>query len=69
MSYKRGCHPLFLRAPPIRFRSANAQLRNRLACMATRENGPSGHLCQVVPVKQAFMNVGLQRPTRVQVDA
>jgi hypothetical protein len=44
--------PHFLPLPPMRFRSAKAQLRNRLAHMATRENSPSDHLCQIVPVKR-----------------
>jgi hypothetical protein len=38
----------------MRFRSANAQLRNRLADMAASENSPSDHLCQIVPVKTSF---------------
>ena len=54
----RPLAPHFLRAPPMQFRSVNAQLRNRPAYMATRENSPSEHLCQIVPVEQAFMNVG-----------
>jgi hypothetical protein len=60
--------PHFLRAPPTLFRSVDTQLRNRLAYMTTREHSPSDHLCQIVPVKCPFMNVGLQSPTRLQVD-
>jgi hypothetical protein len=36
----------------MRFRSAHAQLRNRLAAVTTRENSPSDHLCQIVPEKR-----------------
>ncbi len=36
----------------MRFRSVNARLRNRPTCMATRENGPSEHRCQIAPVKR-----------------
>jgi len=34
----------------MRFRSAHAHLRNRLACKATTESSPSDYLCQIVPV-------------------
>ena len=44
--------PRFLRAPPRQFRFAHAPVRNRLASMTTRENSPSDHLCQIVPVKR-----------------
>ena len=36
----------------MRFRSAHLLLRNRLAYMAARENSPSHHRCQIVPVKR-----------------
>jgi hypothetical protein len=44
--------PRFLRAPPMRFRSAHTELRNRLAFITTRENSPSDRLCQIVPDKR-----------------
>ena len=44
--------PRFFRVPPMRFCSEHEQLRNRPACMATRENRPAGHLCQIVPGKR-----------------
>jgi hypothetical protein len=50
--------PHFLRAPPMRFRSAHAQLRNRLALMATREDGPSDRPSRIGPVKRALRRVG-----------
>ena len=46
------CLPHFLRLPPMRFRSAHTQLRNRLAYMTTKENSPCDHLRQIVPVKR-----------------
>ena len=51
--------PHFLRAPPMRFGSAHTHLRNRLACMTTRDHSPSGHLCEIVPVKRPSMKVSL----------
>jgi hypothetical protein len=42
----------------MRFGSAYTQLRNRPAYMATREHGPRARLCQIVPVKQASLQVG-----------
>ena len=44
--------PHFSRLRRMRFRSVNAQLRNRLAYTTTRQNSPSGRLCQIVPVKR-----------------
>jgi hypothetical protein len=41
----------------------NAQLRNRLACTATREHSPSNHLCQIVPVKPQ-VSIGSARAAR-----
>jgi hypothetical protein len=49
----------FVRAPPMRFRSAHTKLPNRVAYMTTRENSSSDHLCQIVPVKRASMKVSV----------
>jgi len=48
----------FVRAPPMRFRSAHTKLPNRVAYMTTRENSSSDHLCQIVPVKRPTRKVG-----------
>ncbi len=45
-------------APPTSTRSEHTQVRNRLAYMSTRENSPSDHLCEIVPVKRPTRKVG-----------
>ena len=61
---RKADRPGYLRAPPIRFRSAHTQLRNRLAYITTRENSPSDHLCQIVPVKRPS-HAGTQPNARI----
>jgi hypothetical protein len=41
----------------MRFRSVDAQLRNRLAYMTTRENSPSDRLCRIVLVKRPSLKL------------